>query len=287
MFKKFFEGYSSKTRKKHFSKNRFKRKRKTKKKDKKHEVKYKTNLTEYGISKEAIKKLHQIFKIVIKLLNNQEVQYWIDSGTLLGSVRHGGMIPWDDDIDIAVLDTSENKKKIKSIKKDLEKYNLGIVKTYYGFKIYDMDGLKIIKNPWSVHKRRFKDKHKNITRRHLITIEAAKTYKKPQGIIYQKYKYPSLDIFLMTPLKEKTIYIKNRWKKCYYNKGDIFPLKKYKYYKLKVNGPSNPNNYINNCYGPYWNDYGIIEYNHSTEKIIKPRKRFKLTEKHRKFAMFK
>lgn len=44
----------------------------------------------------------QILEGLKALFDKYELKYFADFGTLLGAIRHNGIIPWDDDIDISM-----------------------------------------------------------------------------------------------------------------------------------------------------------------------------------------
>ena len=58
-----------------------------------------------------------ILKCVLKYFSLHHISYSITAGTLLGAVRHGGFIPWDDDIDL-MIERSEYLKLIEVLKND-------------------------------------------------------------------------------------------------------------------------------------------------------------------------
>lgn len=66
-----------------------------------------------SVLRKAQLRMVEMLSFLDKICNENDIKYFIAFGTLLGAVRHGGFIPWDDDMDIYI--DAKGLKKLRNI----------------------------------------------------------------------------------------------------------------------------------------------------------------------------
>lgn len=179
-----------------------------------------------GLTLKEYKLLNKLLKDLAAALKKYKVRYWMDGGTMLGSVRHRGMIPWDDDVDFGILDKDE--KQLHRAIKSLEKK-------------YDVE--------WD-------DENDPVCRRVLISSKTKTGFPFAEFFVYTIKK--GRTHFRCKEDEES-------WgKKCYHELKNLFPLREYPYGETTLQGPNNPIPYFNRCYGNNWNSVAYREQSHKT-----------------------
>lgn len=161
----------------------------------------------------------ELLKVFIKLCKEHNIHYVAECGTVLGSIRHGGFIPWDDDIDLAL--NNKGIEKLRSMESELK--DLGLR--------FDSAPEKI-SNPFKPD--RYIDKLRYINNKGKDIWIDLFEYEEENGFYYHKYKY-----------------LKQTCPKQIYTKEEFENTKLHKFEDIEINIPSNPYNYLRRIYGDW------------------------------------
>lgn len=232
--------------------------------------------------------LHDVRKVQIRLLEmavairdileSYNIPYFITYGTLLGAVRHGGFIPWDDDFDFYLFDDTY-EKAMDILKKHLPldmflEYSDSEPLYFHGWShVKDMNTIakcdKFPQDNCYEHKGICVDLYR--TKRipeeeeRLYRVNEEKKYlfrRKRVGLIDEEV-FSSRIATVEKNLKEELSRLKQSRKSgndifafsIFYDDrlypDELFPLKKYRFENTEFLGPNNASALLSRCYGDY------------------------------------
>jgi len=166
----------------------------------------------YTISNPSLhKKLYNIMDYFHKLCEKHHIKYWATAGTLLGAVRHKGIIPHDDDLDIGMVEEEYKKLFNPKIVDEIKQA---------GYKITSAEESYVIK---------------------FLPIQASKKNESAWIDIFI-YRLAEKKYHLVDP---KHIVL---WPNYWYGETELFPLKQSVFGKSKIMVPKSPKKFLTRAY---------------------------------------
>lgn len=149
-------------------------------------------------------KILEIMKYIDRLCRENSIVYYIMGGTALGAVRHGGFIPWDDDLDIFMTPDQYQKFKATFEKENPKQFIIQEWRTtpnYLEYAKVRMNGTTFIEE---VFKDR-KDLHQG------IYVDIMILHKVPDQILVQKLVYLESKFVTLYALSQRNWHPKTRF----------------------------------------------------------------------------
>lgn len=163
-------------------------------------------------------KILEIMKFVDCICRENSIEYYIMGGTALGAIRHGGFIPWDDDLDIFM--TPANYEKFVDVlreRKDnrfvLQEWK--VVDEFVEYSKVRMNGTTFIESAF----KNCEDMH------HGIYVDIMILHKCPNKYLVQKYMYLVSKYVTLVALSQRNWKPKTIFQKIMYALLKIMPNK--------------------------------------------------------------
>lgn len=163
-------------------------------------------------------KILEVMKYIDMLCRSHGITYYIMGGTALGAVRHGGFIPWDDDLDIFMTPAEYQKFKIVFEEAHSEQFVLQEWKTtpkYLEYAKVRMNGTTFIEEQFKGRK----DLHQG------IYVDIMILHKVPENRFLQRLVYYESKFVTLYGLSQRNWRPKSR--------GQEFVLKSLKFLPCK------------------------------------------------------
>lgn len=71
----------------------------------------------------------KLLDALVQICEQQGLTYWLQSGSILGAVRHHGFVPWDDDLDVAMM--RGDIQKLRKLLEGRTDFKLTLFYDYY------------------------------------------------------------------------------------------------------------------------------------------------------------
>jgi lipopolysaccharide cholinephosphotransferase len=79
--------------------------------------------------------MYNLLDIFHKISGEFNIRYWAEGGTVLGYKRHGGIVPWDDDVDIDIHPDDFQKLSGIEIKEAFSSCGCTLCPIYFGYRV--------------------------------------------------------------------------------------------------------------------------------------------------------
>ena len=200
-----------------------------------------------------------------KICEENNLQYWIDFGTLIGAVRHEGFIPWDDDVDIS-MPREDYEKFIEKFKKgfddypDLEILFINNQRNKCFIKLKDKNSLNLSLDifPYDFYYKELNEEEKNELSQKIENIRKRKKKFKTIEDIRKNIQDLTHNFILEnnskntdTPSIFMGIDFPHSHKNKVFNWDEIFPLRKIKFENTELFAPNNPHEVLKREFGDY------------------------------------